>query len=75
MGLEAALLDGLFAPRYSFQDFYSLLQVLKRLHIHEVRRRLPVFRDQNRDAALFQLGEDFCGLTFQGGDEMGFHAE
>jgi hypothetical protein len=73
MGEDATFFNCLFAARDSLEKAHSLLQGVIAIDIDEVCAGQAMLSNENWLSALFQFGEQFSGLTLQGGNKFSTH--
>ncbi len=67
------LLNGSFPARDPFENAEPMLKGFESSEIDQVSCGNSMLRNENRGPVFSQLGENFGGLAFQRGDDVGLH--
>ena len=73
MGDRAALFNGSFSARDTFQQTHPAQQRLVCRDVDQIRTGHSVLRDQDRLAVALELRQQFRGLALEGSYEFGTH--
>ena len=73
MGRRAALGNCLLSAGNAFKDGHALLHELIGLNVQQIGARQAMLSNENWLLVPLDVGEEFCRLALEGGDEFGPH--